>query len=354
MPVTPETLRILLERRARINGDVDHATGELVRAWARLWNELANDWSLATEELVALGAGRPSRAQVQRVRRVRTALLHTRDALEDLANLSESVIVVPLQDLIQETAAWEARLMLSQYPPVAQTVTLTMAFNRVDPAAIAAIITRSTQKVTGLLRPLAPDAYAAVLSELVRGVALGTNPKTAARQMLRRTRGAFDGGLSRATRIARTEILDAHRTAAAAHHAEHSDVLTGWRWAASLSPRTCPACLSLNGSLHPVAAPGPQGHVNCRCTRVPVTKTWKQLGFAIEEPEDVFPDAQSWFESLPPAEQVRIMGPTRLRLLQSGDLSWDDLAMRIQNPGWRPSYQARPLRDLRRDGVKTA
>jgi hypothetical protein len=44
------------------------------------------------------------------------------------------------------------------------------------------------------------------------------------------------------------------------------------------------------------------------------------------------------------------MGPTRLRLLRSGKVSWDDLAVKVPNPGWRPSYQPRTLTDLRSSG----
>jgi SPP1 gp7 family putative phage head morphogenesis protein len=188
-----------------------------------------------------------------------------------------------------------------------------------------------------------------MLGEIQRGVAVGVNPRTAAARMLQRTRGGFDGGLSRATRIARTEMLDAYRNAAHAADQANSDVLAGWAWSASLSPRTCPACLAMNGRVFPTATPGPQGHVNCRCSRMPVTKSWADLGFPMfGEPRDQMPDAQDWFERLPRDQQLAIMGPTRLHLLQTGAISWDDLATKTQNPGWRPSYQPRTLTDLRR------
>jgi hypothetical protein len=98
--------------------------------------------------------------------------------------------------------------------------------------------------------------------------------------------GGFNGGLSRALTIARTETISAHREAAAVSHQENADTLAGWRWLCALSDRSCPACLAKNGELHPVSEPGPQGHANCRCSRVPVTKSWRDLGIDLDEPAE--------------------------------------------------------------------
>ena len=82
---------------------------------------------------------------------------------------------------------------------------------------------------------------------------------------------------------------------------------------------------------------------NCRCTAMPVAKSWRDLGFDIDEPASLQQDAEQWFWDQPATTQAQIMGPERLRRLRSGDLEWGDLAVRRENPGWRPSWTVAPL-----------
>lgn len=85
---------------------------------------------------------------------------------------------------------------------------------------------------------------------------------------------------------------------------------------------------------------------NCRCSRTPQSKSWRALGFNIDEPRSLLPDARTVFKGLPEADQLAVMGPARLAALDSGRASWDDLSMRRTTPGWRDSYAPRPARDF--------
>lgn len=344
MAVTRETLLAAIQLRATVDQHVDHTVGDLTRSWARLWNELARDWAAAVEQIIATGnTGRLTKAQLFRLRKVRAALATSLEALDQLAAHASTITITTLPQVVTATTEQELALIASQLPDIGPDA-LTSAGGR----ATVAIVRRATEQVTSLYRPLAEDAYQVMLAEIQRGVAVGTSPRTAAARMLQRTRGGFDGGLARATRIARTEMLDAHRAAAHAADQANSDVLAGWRWNASLSPRTCPACLSMHGRQFPIEQPGPQGHVNCRCSRMPVTRSWAELGFLrLDEPVDVMPDAQAWFDDLPEREQLAIMGPTRLRLYRGGGIGWTDLAVKTPNRGWRPSWQPTTLTGLR-------
>lgn len=82
---------------------------------------------------------------------------------------------------------------------------------------------------------------------------------------------------------------------------------------------------------------------NCRCTGVPVTKTWRDLGIDAGEPTSAYPDAKAWFGQQTPAVQQQIMGKDRLSALNSGKLSWDKLAVKKSNPGWRDSWVPRAV-----------
>lgn len=183
-------------------------------------------------------------------------------------------------------------------------------------------------------------------STLIRGIALGDNPRDAARTMLSRVEGGFNGGRARALVIARTEMLDAHRASAQAQDLANAESLAGWQWVATLDTRTCPSCLSQHGTVHPVADPGPMDHQQGRCARLPKAKSWRDLGFDIDEPADIFPDAQAWFEGLPANDQVAVMGQARLDLLKSGKVGWADLSTRRSTDGWRDSYAPASVTDL--------
>jgi hypothetical protein len=169
--------------------------------------------------------------------------------------------------------------------------------------------------------------------------------------MVRNLEGEFNGGLTRALNLARTEILDSHRAAAEIGQEQHDDVLEGWVWHAELNNsrgRTCPSCWALHGKVFSLSVPGPIDHQQGRCSRTPKTKSWADLGFDIDEPDDLIPNAREIFDSLPEAEQVAIMGRARLDLLRSGGVTWEDLTELRTTPEWRDSYGVRSVKDLDR------
>lgn len=349
MAIGRETLRLLDGMRIAMNGPVDAADAALVRSWGAAWNELAAEWDAALADLVAASRDGqwPSRAQIRRAKRVQSALTLTRESLLELSRQLPVTVTQALPAMTADAADWSRKLAASQYPPQAGTVAeIEATFTRVDARALDAIVRRTAGQVTSLSRPLAPQAEQAMRSTLVRGIALGDHPEAAARTMLARVRGGFDGGLTRARVIARTEMLDAHRAAGQAQDLANADTLTGWTWMATLDTRTCPSCLSQHGSVHDLSEPGPLDHQQGRCARLPKTKTWRDLGFEIDEPADIFPDARAWFDGLSGEDQEFVMGRARLDLLQSGKVSWDDLAQRRTTDGWRDSFAPTPVKDL--------
>ena len=351
MSVTDRTLRAAENVRRTVNRQVNGVTRSLTAAWVQAWDEVVGEWRAALAELVAASAdgGWPSRGALTRFDRAQQAIEITHKRLLELYAEAGQTISAKLPEVTAEAAQWEARLIGSQLPPNASVV-LGVTFDRVDPIALEAIVTRTTQQVNSALWPLAAEATAAMHGELVRGIAAGTNPRRAAALMLRRVRGRFDGGLARAVNIARTEMLDAHRYAARAQDLANADVVEEWVWLAKLDRRTCPSCLAQHGTSHPLDEVGPIDHQQGRCDRLPVTKPWRALGFDIDEPPGLSPESsQAWFDGQSEEDQVAIMGAERLALLRSGEVSWDELSQRRTNPGWRDSMVPTPVSQLRRD-----
>jgi SPP1 gp7 family putative phage head morphogenesis protein len=349
MAVTPETLRLVDGMRVQIDTTVDATAADLIRAWAAAWDEVAGEWQAALADLVAgtTGGHWPTRGKVLRAERARRALEVTEAALDQVVAGSEARVLQAVPTLTVSAADWSARIVASQLPPLLPAGAA-VAFNRVDPAAVTSIVERTTEQIHALHYPLQRDAVREMKRTLVRGVAVGDNPRRAAGIMLQRTQGVFNGGRNRALVIARTEMLSAHRAASREADRANADVVGGWQWIASLDRRTCPSCWAKHGTTYPVDEDGPNDHQQGRCTGIPVTKSWTELGFNIDEPPSVLADAEATFKGLPEADQLAIMGRARLDLLNGGQASWADLSRRRTTPGWRDSYVPTPVRDLQR------
>jgi SPP1 gp7 family putative phage head morphogenesis protein len=344
MAITEETLRLIERMRRTVDRLADGTVRDLTEAWVRAWDVIAPEVLAAIEEILSLGDGEwPTRGQILRSSRVIRALELVEEALRRLSGQSAAAVTAAAATAAEAAAAGQSAVIISQLPAVAAGVT----FGTVPADQLAAIVRRTTEQINAVHWPLSTDATDAMKRELVRGMAVGDNPRETARRMLRRCEGEFNGGLARASNIARTEILDAHRAAARASQGAAAAVLDGWMWHAKLDERTCPSCWSKHGTVYPLDEPGPFDHQSGRCARVPKTKSWADLGFeGINEPDDLTPDAEATFWALPEDVQLRIMGAARLKLLKDGDVTWSDLSQLRKTSGWRDSWGVKPVKDL--------
>jgi SPP1 gp7 family putative phage head morphogenesis protein len=337
MAITADTLRLEQHLRDTLEAITDAQTRDLVRAWATAWDEVAPDLTATLLEMLVAG-DRVTRAQLLRSERLRKVLTIIAAKLDGLTATSRTRIIGDLQQVIDTAGGAQASVIDSQLPPNAGELVDFDTWSRVDEKQITAIVTRSTQQITALHKPLSREAYNAVRRELIRGVAAGSNPRAVASRMVKRAEGRFNGGLNRALVISRTEILDAHRTAAQLGQTAHADVLAGWTWGAKLDSRTCPSCWGQHGSLHSLDDPGPLDHQQGRCARIPATKSWADLGFDIEEPPSVLPDAEAQFAGLSVADQKAILGPARHDAWARGEFPMSDWSVKRTTDGWRDSY----------------
>ena len=336
MAVSRATLRRARAIRLLIDDHVESALRDLVEAWGLAWDTVVDEWRQAAAELAATrpDGGWHARAVILRNLRAQRALQQTALALDELAQHAGIRILRDMPGLLADQEDLLALLIDTQLPSGVD-----VGWSRVSAAQLDAIVKRSAGQIESSLRPLPGQVQAQMKQELIRGVITGSNPDRVASILVGRLGARFDGGLWRARTIARTEILDASRAAALQSRIANSDVLQGWRWMCSLSSRTCPSCLAMNGEVFPADEPGPDDHPSGRCTAVPVTKSWADLGIdGVDEPASQFPDARAWFGQQSADVQRQIMGPARLDKLKSGALSWEQIPQARQNPGWRRSY----------------
>lgn len=356
MAVTRRTLRLVARLRRVVGSLADDTVRDLTRSWVSAWDRLAGGWREAASDLAALAQRLerwPGAWDTARVGSVQSSLQATAAELDALVLGAVGAIGDAAEQAIRATVEQEPGIIGSQLPR-AYPVRHPMDY------AVAAIVTRTRQQITAQTQPLSADAQAVLRRELVRGVALGQHPNKVAAEIVSRVDGAFNGGATRAATVSRTEILDAHRAASRQIHTENADVLDSWRWLATTTGRsagrTCISCWSMNGRTFPVTDPGPLDHVQGRCARVPVTRSWAELGIPGNEPADDFPDARAIFAALPRDKQIAVMGPARHALWAADDVTFNDMATLRTNPGWRPSYTPTSVADLRRiaDSRRTA
>lgn len=342
MTVTDDTLRLIDQARTEVEAITDRQVSDIAAGWARAWDEVAADLHAALLELTtAAGEDRVTRAMILRPARLTRALAAVADALQTAADAASVTIVGDLPAVVRNAGDLQASIITSQLP--AGEHALVTVWSQVDVGAVQAIVRRSTTRIHALTRPLADDAVRAMKRELIRGVATGAGPAETARRMLRRSEAEFNGGATRALTIARTEMLDASRASSAVAQQANADVLAGWAWSATLSPRTCPACWAMDGTVWPLEQPGPEGHQNCRCARLPVTKPWTELGLDHPEPPSVITDKAKAFAALSAEDQRRILGPGRYAAWADGRFPIDKWAVRRSTDGWRDSYVPAPV-----------
>lgn len=204
---------------------------------------------------------------------------------------------------------------------------------------------------------------------LVEGMMLGYNPRKIAPMI----RDALGVQLNRALTISRTETMRAQRVAASESYKANADVMKGWRWQAALTGNTCPVCISMHGSIHPVEEEM-ESHINCRCCSVPVTKSWEELGAelgfdfsGVEKAGPSFEEiakkyklsdeqkrmyaqrkmtGEAYFRGLSAEEQRKILGPAKWLAWKEGKFEFTQLAKKTYSPVWGAGRGAMSLKEL--------
>lgn len=237
--------------------------------------------------------------------------------------------------------------------------------------AIEALIgaTQKGSALDRLFRRIREDGARAAEDALTQGMVLGYNP----RKIAPLVRDALGVQLNRALTISRTEVMRAYRVAAAENYNANADVVKGWRWQAALTGNTCPVCISLHGSEHPLTEPM-SSHPNCRCTSTAITRSWEELGaefgfdfsaaeksgpsFAeVADKYGITPEqrqtyasrkgsGESFFRSLKADEQRAILGPAKWLAWKEGAFAFDALSRKTYSATWGAGVKQASLVEL--------
>jgi SPP1 gp7 family putative phage head morphogenesis protein len=102
--------------------------------------------------------------------------------------------------------------------------------------------------------------------------------------LLKRAQNVLGNSKHQAAAIVRTATNHVTTQAREATYEENSDIVKAVQFVATLDNRTTEICASNDGRVYNIGdGPRPPLHYNCRSTTVPVLRSWKELGFDIDE-----------------------------------------------------------------------
>ncbi len=183
-----------------------------------------------------------------------------------------------------------------------------------------------------LLLQLGPDTADAMSRTLIEGLARGAGPREIAASLTTQA----DITATRALTISRTEVLRSYRTSQLRTYAENDDILTGWVWSASLSERTCGACLALDGREFPLSMEFFPSHPNCRCAAVPSVRGTDA------PPQET---GNEWLARQDETTQDRALGSRAAgEAYRRGEVPLSAFVRLERNATWGDSYQRASLR----------
>ena len=112
--------------------------------------------------------------------------------------------------------------------------------------------------------------------------------------------------------------------------------IRGYKRLAAKSPRTCAACLALDGKIYKLDILMEE-HPNGRCQMVPVTDAYNPT----------WESGREWFATQPTDVQRSILGPSLFNLWKAGRLSWEEIPVVHYTDGHPPSVGTVRVRDVR-------
>lgn len=346
MAINPATIRSITQARrilaALINGTVDVKAQEYASLVDRVIQQMRRlllsdvDMFVAedgpgAEGMLNFGAIRQQEQLSNLLRSIRFGLSEWADSATKSAIRTAISDVVPLADTVEDEA------IRSQLPRDQRD------FARAAlPELIEEVIGKTEDRMDGVLSPFSRQTSADINQVLIDGIALGQNPRRAARELTNRVQKQMVAYGSDALRFMRTEMLDAYRNADLAARTTNQDILRAWMWYSAGDERTCAACWAMHGTEFATTEIGPDDHPNGRCVAIPIVRPELALQGLPE-----IPTREQLWDRLSPAQQRQVLGPTRQFLFNTGRIGWEDMS-RLRGGGdhYRPFHSARSVRDL--------
>lgn len=342
MPVAEsDILRSLTLWRSRVLA----LDAEAARALALRWLQVAETLQPVIRELIdeALklhAAGeKPSDAFIYKLRRFESLYKQT---YEQIGNYGQFVSDLVTKNQLE--AAEFARLSVQDQ--LQRMGALSGTLNRLPVRAVTTLtgaLTDGAPLRTYFLQGLQADTVQRMADVLIRGIALGQNPRVIAQAMAR------EAGIPyrRALAISRTEVMRTFRLNQIDHYRQSRRV-EGWMWICSKGTMTCMACIAMDGRTFPLSVEFVD-HPNGRCSSLALLPG--------RTPQ--FQTGAQWFAEQSEATQRKMLGPGAYDAWRGKKISIADMATPHSHPTFGTHYarssvsQALANADARRFAQRT-
>lgn len=324
-------LELLAEYRARALARESIVARDLTRRWLRIEAVLKTEVEVLAQEVSAMVAAgvKPTAGRLWELERMRSLLAQTQAQQRAFADYAAGLI-----SREQYVGAAEGiEYGVDSVRAALSSAGIEASFTTLPVDAINAMIgfTADGTPLHQLLVASYPEMVTTITDALVHSMVVGANPRKTARLI----RDAMAGNLQRALVVARTEALRAERVATVQQY-QASGVVSGYRRHAVRAPRTCLACLLLDGTFYSVSEQF-SDHPNGRCFCTP-----ELVGI----PSPITETGKEWFLSRDPEAQRVIMGDNHYQAWRSGEVPLEAMARMHTDPVWGEAPQIVPLKEL--------
>ena len=327
---------IIARYQQAVRGVDAEAVARLVESYKRVYNEIhAKAEALVLE---AVASKEPlSKAAIRKLDRYVQLQKTMRAELGRYGAVVDDVVGIAQSRGVEQGAEAAQQLMLDMFPAELRS-SITPVLQRMPKEAVTALV-GALQKESPLasitLAKWGERTSRIVSERLISGLTRGIGSRKTAREIMAALDDPLGMPLSKALTIARTETNRAFRSATKETYARNPHIVKGWIWGANINgdPTPCLACWAMHGTKHPVDE-DLADHPNGRCTMLPITPTFREMGLDVDEPGQTVPTGEQEFGALPEARQREIMGETRYQAYRAGKFAFKDLATTRHSDEW--------------------
>jgi SPP1 gp7 family putative phage head morphogenesis protein len=267
--------------------------------------------------------------------RLATMLDSTRQILREAFGSIEPRLFNDLEELARQ----EAEKVLSD---IRKSIPVTLETTAPAPSQLLASVRGDAAAGGATMAELYSQWAGNTQQAFVQAIRLGVAQGETVNKLVQRIRGKsvghgrYEGGVMQTTTrgaeaLVRTAVAHVNSAARDAVYAENADIIKGYQYVGTLDSATCLVCAPLDGKEYAADESFPvlPQHYNCRCVKVPVLKSYKELGIDLDEappgtrasmggqvPEKI--TYQEWLAQQKPEIQNDILGPGRAALFRSG------------------------------------
>lgn len=329
--------REALIRRERV------AATRLARAYSQLWIRLQRELDMLVVQIAKEGTP----GLIIRDTQLRMLLAQIEAQATKFTAIAVGKIIAQQRKEIEHGAEDAISLLGRAYtnaPPG-----LILNFQQLPAGVVEAMVGNlgDGSPLARLIQSYGPELARDINALLIEAVAAGQSVRTIAREIHRLSQQP----LAKTLLLARTEILRAYRQGSVATYQANKDVVKGWTWVSAASARTCMACWMMHGTVHPNEEEF-SDHPNGRCTPVPITLSWAEMGIQGMPEQAPIQSGESAFLMLPADEQRRIMGDASYRAWKAGAVDLQDFVGVKHSSQWGETHHTRSLRDILGPGAE--